>query len=257
MKKHIPLVVGNWKMNPVSQEKAEILCKDVLKALGKKYGQVEVGFCPPTLFMSTLAKRVKASSVFLGAQDVSSEKEGAHTGEVSAAMLKLYGVTHTIVGHSERRAQGESDSVIAKKALASASAGLTTIVCVGEKVRDGHGHYFNEIEAQLKSLFSGLEKKYLGKLVIAYEPVWAIGTGKTASVEDVHEMKLFIQKIIAEVYERSAIAKVRIIYGGSVNKDNAKTLTEGGDMNGFLVGGASLKPAEFAEIISITNQYGK
>jgi triosephosphate isomerase len=253
MKKHSPLIIGNWKMNPMSSEKADILCKELLKALGKKGGKSEVGICPPSLFVALLSKRLKGSAVALGAQDISSEKEGAHTGELSSAMLKLLGVTHAIVGHSERRAQGESDLVVSKKALAGLSSGLTTIVCVGEKARDGHGHYFNEIESQLKSLFALVEKKHLGKLVIAYEPIWAIGTGKTASVEDVHEMKLFIQKIIAETYERAAISKVRIIYGGSVNKDNARSLCEGSGMNGFLVGGASLKPAEFAEIVRISN----
>ena len=256
MKKHIPLVVGNWKMNPVSAEKAEILSKEILKDIGKNMSGIYVGICPPTLYIPVLSKRFRNSPVTLGAQDVSSEKEGPHTGEVSIAMLKQFGVDHVFIGHSERRAQGERDETVAKKALTSVRGGLLTIVCVGEKVRDGHGHYFNEIESQLKSLFSKIEKKHLGKLVIAYEPVWAIGTGKTASVEDIHEMKLFIQKIIAQTYERSAISKVRIIYGGSVNKDNARSLCEESGMNGFLVGGASLKSLEFAEIVRITSHHG-
>ncbi|MFM2381799.1 MAG: hypothetical protein RLZZ76_566 [Candidatus Parcubacteria bacterium] len=257
MKKHIPLVVGNWKMNPVSTSLSQSLAKDIVRSIGKKVSQVQVAICPPTLFTAVVGKQLEKSVLALGAQDVSADIQGAHTGEVSTAMLKILGVTYVIVGHSERRAQGESDALVAKKVTASLKAGFTTIVCIGEKARDGHGHYFNEVESQLKSVLAHVPKSQLGKLVIAYEPVWAIGTGKTASVEDVHEMKLFIQKGIAEVHERSAIAKVRIIYGGSVNKDNAESLTKESGMNGFLVGGASLKPAEFAEIVRITNQYGK
>lgn len=243
-------------MNPVSIALAESLAKDIAKRIGKNVSTVQVALCPPTLFTTAVAKQLKKSVIALGAQDVSDDVAGAQTGEVSTAMLKPLGVTYVIVGHSERRAKGESDGVVAKKALASLQAGFTTIVCVGEKVRDGHGHYFNEIESQVKSVLTQVPKKHLGKLVIAYEPVWAIGTGKSASVEDVLEMKLFIQKIIADVHERSAIGKVRIICGGSVNKDTAENLCKESGMNGFLVGGASLKPSEFAEIVRITNLYG-
>ena len=243
-------------MNPVSIALAESLAKDIAKRIGKNVSTVHVALCPPTLFTTAVAKQLKKSVIALGAQDVSDDVAGAHTGEVSTAMLKPLGVTYVIVGHSERRAKGESDAMVAKKALASLQAGFTTIVCVGEQVRDGHGHYFNEIESQLKSVLTHVPKKHLGKLVIAYEPVWAIGTGKTASVEDVHEMKLFIQKGIAEVHERVAIGKVRIIYGGSVSKDNAEGLCKESGMHGSLVGGASLKPAEFVEIVHITSQYG-
>ncbi len=257
MKKHIPLVVGNWKMNPVNTVLAQKLAKDSVRSIGKKTSTVHVALCPPTLFTAVVAKQLTRSVLALGAQDVSGDALGAHTGEVSTAMLKALAVAYVIIGHSERRAKGESDAVIAKKVVASLKAGLTTIVCVGEKTRDGHGHYFNEVESQVKSVLTQVTKNQLGRLVIAYEPVWAIGTGKTASVEDVHEMKLFIQKGIAEVHERSAIAKVRIIYGGSVNKDNAESLAKDSGMNGFLVGGASLKPTEFAEIVRITSQYGK
>lgn len=253
----IPLVVGNWKMNPQNMEKAQALFGEIKKAVGTKNAVAQVAIAAPTLFISGLEKVSKKSRIALCSQDVSVSELGAHTGETALSMLKSVGVSYVIVGHSERRAQGETDDVVQKKTEVVLQGGQTAIVCVGEKVRDAHGDYFNVVEAQVKSLLATLKKVHLSRLVIAYEPIWAIGTNKHATAEDVQEMKLFIQKIIADVCGRTMVAKIRIIYGGSVNKDNAKELLEVGNADGFLVGGASLKPAEFASIVQISDMYGK
>jgi triosephosphate isomerase len=254
---HIPLVVGNWKMNPQNTQKAQTLFIDSKKAIGTKNAVAQVAIAAPTLFIGSLEKLSQKSRIKLGAQDVSFEELGAHTGDIALSMLKSVGVTYVIVGHSERRAHGETDEVVSKKTGVVLQGGQTAIVCVGEKVRDARGDYFNVVESQVKSLLLGLKKSHLSRLVIAYEPIWAIGTDKHATAEDVQEMKLFIQKIIADVCGRSMVLKVRIIYGGSVNKDNAKELLEVGNADGFLVGGASLKPTEFASIVHISDTYGK
>ncbi len=176
-------------------------------------------------------------------------------------MLKSVGVSSVVIGHSERRALGETDELIAEKIMATIKSGLTAVVCVGESKRDTHGEYFTFVEKQVRSLLKAVPKSKLSHLVIAYEPLWAIsrgdGKGKTATAEDAQEMKLFIQKIIAGVCGRQAVNKVRIIYGGSVNSKNAADLLEHGEVDGLLPGGASLKPKEFIKIIEIANKHGK
>ena len=255
-KKHQPLVVGNWKMNPLTIEKSYTLFTGTKKALGSKYHTVEVVIAPSFVAIAGIHKLAKKSVIALGAQDVFYESSGAYTGEISIPMLKPLGVSHIIVGHSERRALGESDELVGKKVAAVVKSGLTCIVCIGEKIRDAHGMYFNVIEAQLRAILTSVSIKQLSHLVIAYEPIWAIGTGKNATAEDVQEMKLFIQKNIVDMFNRAAAAKVRIIYGGSVNPENAEVLLATGDADGFLVGGASLKPVEFARIVQISHEHG-
>jgi triosephosphate isomerase (TIM) len=248
------LIIGNWKMNPQKSPEAQTLLKDVIKSIGKKDMQVDVVVAPPSVFIENAAKLQKKSKLMLAAQDCAAYSEGAHTGEVSTAMLKSLGVSHVILGHSERRAQGESEMCIQKKASVVLSAGLSAVVCVGEKTRDHLGTHFGEVETQLHALLPHIEKKTLGRLVLAYEPVWAIGTGRVPTSEEVHEMKLFIQKTISTHCGREAIPKVRIIYGGSVNAQNAHELYTKSEVDGFLVGGASLKAKEFAGIVmSVVN----
>jgi triosephosphate isomerase (TIM) len=255
-RKHIPLVVGNWKENPSSIVSAEKLASDLKKVITKKNAHAQVCVAAPTPFLSAVSKKIAKTRILLGAQDVSAEAEGAHTGEVSPLMLKSVGVGHVIIGHSERRERGESDALIAQKVFFTLKTGLTAVVCIGERKRDLQGDYFNVVESQLRSILKGIVPSTLSRLVIAYEPVWAIGTGKHATPEDVQEMKLFIQKIIAEVIGRNAVSKVRILYGGSVNKENAESLLVVGKADGFLVGGASLKAAEFAAIVRTADTYG-
>ena len=256
-KPHTPLVVGNWKMNPATIGQARKLFLDTRRAIGRRKLETQIAIAPPFPFLSEMRRLSPSQRIELAAQDVFFESIGAYTGEVSLPMLKSVGVTAVIVGHSERRAAGETDEEIYKDIQAIFKSGVTAIVCVGEKVRDSHGNYFGVVEAQLRSALRDVPKTKLRQLVIAYEPVWAIGTGKHATPEDVYEMKLFIQKIIADVFGRPALAKVRILYGGSVNKKNAQDLLAVGGVDGFLVGGASLKPKEFASIIHIAEEYAK
>jgi len=257
MKPHVPLIVGNWKLNPDTLGKARKLFLDTRKEIGRKKLQSIVAVAPPFPFLSEMERLSPSQRIGLSAQDVFFESIGAHTGEVSLPMLKSVGVTSVIVGHSERRAAGETDTEIYKDIQAIFKSGVTAIVCVGEKERDVHGNYFSVVEAQLRSALRDIPKSKLKQLVIAYEPVWAIGTGNHATAEDVHEMKLFIQKIIADVFDRAAIKKVRVLYGGSVKEKNAQELFEKGNVDGFLVGGASLKPKEFAGIIKVAEAYAK
>lgn len=256
-KKDTPLIVGNWKMNPATLGKARELFLAVRKEVGRKKMLTQVVVAPPFPFLSEMQRLSPSQRIGLSAQDVYFESIGAHTGEVSLPMLRSVGVSSVIVGHSERRAAGESDREIYKDVQSIFTSSLTAIVCVGEQVRDQHGNYFSVVEAQLRSAVRDVPKTKLKQLVVAYEPVWAIGTGTHATAEDVHEMKLFIQKIIVDVFDRSAIAKVRVLYGGSVKAKNAQELLMVGAVDGFLIGGASLKATEFGKIVHIAEAYAK
>ncbi len=254
---HSPLVVGNWKMNPSTLADARKLFLDTRKEIGRKKLNTQVIVAPPFPFMSELQKLSPSQRIMIASQNVHFKKNGAHTGEVSLPMLQSVGVSAVIVGHSERRMSGESDEEVSKKIETVLKTKTTIIVCIGETKRDNHGNYFGVIEKQLHSALSVVPKPKLSQVVIAYEPVWAIGTGATATPEDVHEMKLFIQKIIALKYGKTYMNKVRILYGGSVKKENAQQLLDISEVNGFLVGGASLKSKEFAKIINIADAYAK
>ncbi len=256
-KRHTPLIVGNWKMNPATLGEARNLFMDIKKALGRKPRKTQVVVAPPFPFLSEIQRLTPSQRIDICAQSVFFESTGPHTGEVSLPMLKSVGVTSVIVGHSERRAKGETEEEIYKDVQAIFKSGVTAIVCVGEKERDQHGDYFTLVEKQIRSAVHGVPKAKLDSLIIAYEPVWAIGTGKTATAEDVEEMKLFIQKVIAHIFGRPAIKKVRILYGGSVNKKNATELLEKGEVDGFLIGGASLRAEEFAEIVHLAEAHDK
>ncbi len=246
---HTPLVVGNWKMNPSTKDAAKRLAQEVKKAI-QRVKDVDVVLAPSHLHLESVRGVQNGSAVFqLGIQNVHHEKLGAHTGEVSLPMVKDFGVSHVIIGHSERRKDGETDEMIERKVGAVIKSGLTVVLCVGELERDHSAHYFTHIESQIRSALKGIPRAKLPQVVIAYEPVWAIGTGKTPTPEDVHEMKLFIEKTLSDIYGRNLAQKVRILYGGSVNTKNAGELYQGGSVHGFLVGGASLTAAEFVGIV--------
>ena len=246
-----PLVIGNWKMNPPTVNAAKRLFSDIKKGTYKMSG-VQLVVAPPPVFLGELKKiRNGSKKVALCAQSMHWEVGGAYTGEVSAAMLKDLAVGYVIIGHSERRATGITDEQVNKKIIRSIKSGFVAVVCVGERKRDSHGDYLKLVEKQIREGLKGVTKTKLSNIVIAYEPIWAIGTGETATPEDAHEMKLFIQKILADIYGRNFINRVRVIYGGSVNSRNAEDLMKDGTVDGFLVGGASLKPAEFIKIANI------
>jgi triosephosphate isomerase len=247
MKKTIPLIVGNWKCNPMKISEAEQLAAATSK-LYKKSETPYVAIAPTNLHISVVAKKIAKSPIMLAAQNVSPYTVGAHTGEQSVSQLKDSGVVMVIVGHSERRAAGETDRDVLAKTQVVLTAKLIPIICIGEQKRDSSGNFFKEIESQIKSFARELTPTQLKKVVIAYEPIWAIGTGETATAEDVKEMQLFIEKILTKLHDRATARAVRLLYGGSVKPHNAAELHTVGQMGGFLVGGASLKAGDFIAI---------
>lgn len=244
-----PLVIGNWKMQPASVALATKLGKELKKKLGP-VREVLVVTAPPFVYIDAIrAITSSAKSIALGAQDAFPEKPGAYTSQVALSMLKDLGVQYVILGHSERRALGETDEVVNKKLTAVVKEGMTGVICVGERSRDHAGHYLSRIEEQVRRALAGISKARLDRVVIAYEPLWAIGTGSTATPADVHEIKLFIERVLSDLYGRTYAQRVYILYGGSVNAKNARDLFVEGTIDGFLVGGASLKADEFEGIV--------
>lgn len=255
-KKHAPLIIGNWKMNPATLKSAEELALALKKSVPKA-GAATVFAAPPFPFLGVVSAKVRRSRVMLASQDASSEEKGAYTGQVGLSMLKSMGVELVITGHSERRAIGETNELVAQKSSLILKSGMVAVACIGEKKRDRDGNYFTEVETQLSAILKVVPASALRRLVVAYEPVWAIGTGKNATAEDVQEMKLFIQKVISDTLGRNAVAKVRILYGGSVTKDNAEELLTVGEADGFLIGGTSLKAPEFSAVVQIADAYAR
>lgn len=248
MKRSIPLVIGNWKLNPTNLTDAVTLAAGVAKAT--KHEEPYVAVAPPFVYVTEVGKKVKKKPVALAAQDVCAQAVGPFTGEVSVPQLKDLGVTFVILGHSERRAMGETDEAVRAKTEAVLKHRLTPIVCIGERERDGQGNFYSFIEHQLHSLTAGLKPAELKRITIAYEPIWAIGTGNTATAGDVKEMQLFIETFLTKRFGRPAARAVRLLYGGSVKPHNAAELHADGGMNGFLVGGASLQAKDFQAIVA-------
>jgi triosephosphate isomerase len=243
------IIAGNWKMNKTVAE-ALTLVSDLKRDLaGVK--EVDVVVCPPFTALSEVSKAVLDSSIKLGAQNMSENNFGAYTGEVCAGMLKEFSVRYVILGHSERRQyQKETDSLIAKKALAVHAAALKPIVCVGETLAEREGGLMEKVlETQVTGSLAGLTKEQMVETVVAYEPVWAIGTGKTASTQQAQDAHAFIRGVLAKMFDDATAKKVRIQYGGSVKANNAKELMSQPDVDGALVGGASLEARSFADII--------
>ena len=224
-----------------------------LKPLVANANHCEVVIAPVYTSIKTVADRLEGSNVHIASQDCSTEVEqGAHTGEVSAEMLRDAGVTYGIIGHSERRQYYfETDSIVSRKTGAALSAGLTVIVCVGETLeqREG-GNAENVVRSQLRGGLGGLTATDLPRIIVAYEPVWAIGTGRTATPEQAQEMHAFIRLVFREEHSHEAAESLRILYGGSVKPDNVTGLMACEDIDGALVGGASLKAESFAEIVN-------
>lgn len=242
------LLVGNWKAAPEKYSAAEKLIKDIARFAIPLRRKLQTIICVPFQFIDTLSKKTK--TVAIGAQNVSSFSDIPHTGEVSAAMLKAAGVTAAIVGHSERRALGETNELIAQKVLRLIEKNITPILCVGELERDQHGWYLSTIKEQLASVFNGLSPEKAKKLVIAYEPVWAIGAkaAREATPMECHEMMLFIRKVITDTYSPKIASIIPLLYGGSVTEVNAPFFITDGEANGLLVGRTSLEAKRFAAL---------
>jgi triosephosphate isomerase len=246
-----PVIAGNWKMyKSVAESVATALA---LKPLVANVNHCEVMIAPVFTALKTVADRLEGSNIQVAAQNCSTEiEEGAHTGEVAAFMLQEVGVSHVIVGHSERRQlYGETDSMVGKKCLAGISTGLTVILCVGETLQQREQEIAEKVvRGQLTGGLSGLTASDLDRIIVAYEPVWAIGTGRTATPEQAQEMHAFIRRVFAEGHSEDAAAALRILYGGSVKPDNVAGLMAQDDIDGALVGGASLTAESFAQIVN-------
>lgn len=245
-----PMIAGNWKLFKTITEAVTVV--NELKPLVANIKDVEIVVAPVFTALSRVSETILNTNIKLAAQNCYWEEEGAFTGEVAPKLLKDAGCSHVIIGHSERRQYfGETDLTVNKKIKAVLAAGLNAIVCVGELLAERESEQtFTVIETQIKGGLAGLSAEDLAHTVIAYEPVWAIGTGKTASDEQAQEVHLFIRQLIEKTFNKSAADTIRILYGGSVKPDNVKALMAKPDIDGALVGGASLKAESFAAIAS-------
>jgi triosephosphate isomerase (TIM) len=246
-----PVIAGNWKMYKLLSEAVETALS--LKSSVANANHCEVIIAPVFVHLKTLADRLEGSNVKIAGQNCSSEtKHSANTGEVAADMLKDIGASHVLIGHSERRQfYGETDQIVNQKTKAALSAGLTVIVCVGEMLDEREsGNAEKVVKSQTVSALDGLTVADMKSIIIAYEPVWAIGTGKTATPEQAQEMHSFIRKTLVETHGNEIANATRILYGGSVKPENIKVLMSQEDVDGALVGGASLEANSFAQIVN-------
>lgn len=248
------IVAGNWKMNKTLGE-GEVLFQEICSKLeASDPGNVEIVVCSPFIHLATLPGLARGGSVKTGAQNCSSEESGAYTGEISAAMIKSSGAEYVIIGHSERRSYfGENDEILTKKVRRALDNELKVIFCCGEVLKDRESNnHFKVVEEQLQNGLFNLSDKDIELVTVAYEPVWAIGTGVTASSEQAQEMHRYIRSLIKNSYSAKIAEDTTILYGGSCNANNARELFSMDDVDGGLIGGASLKPDDF---ISIINSY--
>jgi len=243
------IIAGNWKMNKTVAEALDLV-QDLVREL-QQVKEVDVVICPAFTALGEVSKKVIETNIRLGAQNMSEQAAGAYTGEIAAEMLKEFLVRYVILGHSERRQyQEETDSLISKKALAAHAASIKPIVCVGETLEQRDSGVTNDVVgSQVKGSLAGLTSSQMLETIIAYEPVWAIGTGKTASSEQAQEVHHFIRGVLSDLHGDEVARQVRIQYGGSVKPGNARELMSQPDIDGALVGGASLDAKSFSEII--------
>jgi len=246
-----PFVAGNWKMNTDSRtgvSLAEGVARGSMDIAGRS---VDVAVIPPFVYLQAVVRALNRSHIAVGAQDIYYEQKGAFTGEVSASMLKDVGCIYVLCGHSERRhVIGESDELVNKKINAAICSGVLPIFCVGEKLEEREASLTKEVVGrQVRSGLAGLDVEKASALTVAYEPVWAIGTGRTATTEQAQEVHAMIRKLLGEMYDAQLAQEIRILYGGSVKPDNAADLMRQEDIDGLLVGGASLNADDFVAII--------
>jgi len=249
------LIVANWKMNPESGEKAVEIFKLIQKRV-RNFERAEIVICPPFLYLSLLISislSGKFSSRFnFGAQNCFWEEKGAFTGEISAKMLKRAGARYVIIAHSERRKiLGEDDKIASWKIKAALEESLTPIFCLGETAEEKkEGKIFQVLENQIKNGCAGLPENKIKKIVFAYEPLWAIGSGHVCSAEDALKAAVFIRQVVLKISPQLAVSSIRVLYGGSVNSQNAGNFLKIKEINGLLVGGASLDAKEFSAIVA-------
>lgn len=249
------MVVGNWKMSPETLTRA----RDIFRAVSRQsklFKNVDIVICPPTLYLGLLKKSAN-KNFFLGAQNVFWQNDGRFTGEISPEMLKNLGVSCCLVGHSERRALDETDEDVSRKVNGALREGLRVVVCVGERERDSNGVYFEFLKSQLKRSLAGVSSRSFSNIVIAYEPIWAIGKSFRDSMApaDIRETSIFIRKVLSDMYDQKIAAAASIIYGGSVEPENIAAVLKEGGVTGVLVGHKSLVPEDFISILKSANEF--
>lgn len=244
-----PIIAGNWKMNKTIDQSLDLVTK--LKSEVAKVNDLDIVVCPPFTSLFAVGKAIRGTNIFLGAQDIYWEEKGAYTGEVSPGMLIDVGCRYVIIGHSERRQFfTETNQSVNRKVKTALKFGLTPIMCVGERLEERErGVTEGVLREHITRGLESLPREEVLKIVIAYEPVWAIGTGKTATPDQAQEVHSFIRKLLRELYDEVTTSKVRIQYGGSVKPENISLLMKEKDIDGALVGGASLDARSFAQII--------
>lgn len=245
-----PIIVGNWKMHKTTAEAVALV--KVLRSSVADVHDVDIGVAPPFTALGAVAEALRGSSIFVAAQNMHWEPQGAFTGEVSVAMLTDAGCRRVIIGHSERRQYfGETDATVNRKLKAALNAQLDPILCVGETLDQREGNAtFSVLEQQIRQGLAETTAENIPRVVIAYEPIWAIGTGKTATPDQAQEVHAFLRSLLDTLYGKTLAEQVRIQYGGSVNAGNVQTLMLQPDVDGALVGGASLEAASFAQVVS-------
>jgi len=255
MMKNTKYIMANWKMNPDTGEEAKSILTEIKKRL-KAIKNAKIVICPPFVFTNLAKNILEKSGLDLGVQDVYIGQGNAHTGEVGIEMIKSLNAKYIMVGHSEKKAAGETEETISIKVAGVIKNNLKVILCIGEKERNECGDYFQEIEKQIISALSKIQKKFAGNIIIAYEPIWAIGKSEKEAInsEKLQEMVIFIRKILSNIVGHEKAENIPILYGGSVNKNNAEDLIKEGRVNGVLVGRESLDPKNFVDMVkSILN----
>lgn len=248
------LIIANWKMNPVKPGDAKKIFTGTATGAKRTKG-ANVVVCPPFVFLPELSKLPRGKNVALGVQDIFYEEHGAYTGQTSPAMAHAYKATYAIIGHSERRELGETNELVGRKVTYAIQEGLTAVLCVGERERREDGSYYTFVREEIETAILGLQRKDLAKLVIAYEPVWAIGKSAVEAMQprELHEMVLFIRKVLTEKFGRAPAGRVPVLYGGAVKAENSEEIMRDGGVNGLLVGSASLNPKEFVKIVEVAS----
>jgi triosephosphate isomerase len=248
LKKKTKVMVGNWKMNPLTDKEAKDLASKIKRST--EGTTVKVVVCPPILFLADVGKVIQKTKIALGAQDMFWEGRGAYTGQISGEMIKKAGASYCIIGHSEKREGGDTDEMISKKVQAALKLSLKVVLCIGEKERDVQGTYLAHLKEQLSSAFKGINRTHADQILIAYEPIWAIGTGNQAMTShDLHQMVLFIHKHLIDLFGPAKASIIPILYGGSVDPENTSALVREGEVDGLLVGRNSLDAQAFGQII--------
>jgi triosephosphate isomerase len=246
------IIIANWKMNPVDLREAKKMFSELKKGAQKISGNVQVVVCPPSIYLQELSSGYRGNKFVFGAQDVSvkESKETESTGEISVEMLKNAGAKYVLIGHSEQRAISDTNETVSMKLQRALSAGMTPVLCIGETDRDMSGNYLRFIEQQIHESLSEVPKAKLKNILIAYEPVWAIGKGHNAmSGYELHQMTIFIKKTLSKIYDKKTAMAAKILYGGSVDEENCDEILTEGEVNGLLVGRASLNSHVFVDLL--------